>query len=263
MDKFTKPLSFILSAVLLLAGCSSFRSVELPSGFWQREGVRIGIVVTGTDMTRIKIESSSLFEPALPGYETVMMGRRLYDAGGGFSGRGDRSSEIEAYGRYTELWSYPPSYDNLPLLRAEAEDLKVYFRDLDNGVFPGVRERLMEVLAREGRQVTFMDARAEEPGAAGPGVDVLMTIDCRWYGVICHFADLNPVFTDVVVQLRGRMADTGSGEILWKSPWQNIRNPVPCRCGRPDCLPVIRDALDDAVREAVDALIRDLVKNRP
>ena len=261
MKKLNLIFSIILAAALS-AGCSSFRAVELEPGFWQTQGARIGIVMTGTDMTRVRIEPSSLFEPILPGYETSIMSRRLYNAGGEFGTRGNMSAEIEAYGRYTEQRGPFPYYDNLSLLRAEAEDLRAQFRDLDNGVFREIRERLREALARDGRQVTFMEGQAEGPGQPGASVDVLMTVDCGWYGVICHYVDFNPVFTDVAVHLHGRMVEAGSGKILWRSPDQWIRNPVPCRCGNPNCLPVIRDALDNAVREAAGALIRDLVTNR-
>ncbi|MRR37950.1 hypothetical protein EG829_25540, partial [bacterium] len=182
MKKIGRTLIILQAVVALTAGCSSFSAVELPSGFWQREGVRIGIVMTGTDKTRVRIETPSLFEPMLPGYKTSILGRRTYDPGGGFGSRGNRSAEIEEHGRSTEQWSYPSRRDIPTLLRADADALRLRFRDLNNGAFREVRERLMQALAQEGRQVTFMDAGKEVPGEADPGVDVLMTIDCQWYG---------------------------------------------------------------------------------
>jgi hypothetical protein len=225
--------------------------------------VSIGISVTGTDRTRIRIETASLFEPPLPGYEIAVMYEGIREPGGGFGARGNVSSEAESYGRFTEQWGHLHEYDNVSILRTEAENLKAYFRGLDNGILPVVRDSLMEVLHRAGRRVTFMGDRSGEQDGTAAGFDVIMTIECRWYGVICHYTNLNPDFTDVEVQLQGIMVDAGSGDVLWRSPWKRVRVPAPCRCGKPGCLPVITEALDRAAVRAVEELVGDLVKNRP
>jgi len=153
-----------------------------------------------------------------------------------------------------------------PQLRAEARILQRYLRDNDGEVLKGVQERFVKALADAGWRTEAIDGPLKEIDPSDPdlkGLDAVVIVDCDWYGMDCHYTDLNQDFTEADAGISGRMIGLPSNAVLWQSPHVRIRNPVSCRCNEPECFPPIDAALEKAVNDAAAAVLEDLFNDRP
>ncbi len=248
-------LAALFCAVLCLSSCASRRSVDLSPEIRETKGLTIGVALGRVCEPEMMIEG-------LPA-----------------GGMGPTGPSPNAFGRRDErYWG-----SRHPIVLADRRKLEGYLQRGDTGIFREIQNRIAQELSSEGFNAVAIEYRVdrdelppfEGPGegyaeqdyrkvALGENLDALLVVDCRRYGVYCHYTGYyHQDFTDAAAVLQGQMIGSGANRILWRSEEIRVRNPVSCRCNEPGDFPCIDAATRDAVREAASSLVRDLLEPAP
>lgn len=244
-----------LFAWALLCSCASREPVPLPAEVRETKGLAVGVAFGRICQPEMQIEG-------LP-----------------VRGMGPQDSSPNVFGRRDErYWG-----SRHPILLSDKRRLEGYLQAGEADVFREIEERLAKELSVRGWNAVVLRAGVNEAGlprfegsgngyaerdyrgaAPGAGLDALMVIDCRWYGVYCHYTGYyHQDFTDAAARFEGRMIDLGTNRLLWRSKEIRVRNPVPCRCNEPEDFACIDTALHAAAYEAASALLDELSESEP
>jgi hypothetical protein len=256
-----KPRFLLLAAVLiagaLLCSCASRRPVPLPEQIRDARGLTVGVALDRICPPEMRIEG-------LP-----TGGAGPYGTVPGILGRHDR-----------DRW-YGDARHPIPL--SDKRKLERYLREGDADVFREIQDRLVKELSAGGWNAVALKGRVKKDGlprfeghgsgyaerdyrgvAPGEGLDALIVIDCRWYGMHCHYIDYyHQGFTDAAARFQGQMIDLSTNRLLWRSPEVGVRNSVPCKCNEPGDYPCIKASLHQAALEASSGLLEDLLGGGP
>lgn len=248
-------LAAVFCAGMCLSSCASRRPVALPPEIRETRGLTIGVALGRVCGPEMMIEG-------LPA-----------------GGMGPAGSYSDIFGRSDErYWG-----GRHPIVLSDRRKLEGYLQRDGAGIFREIQGRIAQELSSEGFKAVLIENRVDRgelplfkaPGggyaeqdyrgfARGEDLDALLVVDCRRYGVYCHYTGYyHQDFTDAAAVLRGEMVDSGSNRVLWQSGEIRVRNPVPCRCNEPGDYPCIDAAIRDAAREAASSLVRDLLEPAP
>ncbi len=236
MKRYHLFLAFLIIPAVFVS-CAFHRAKPLEAHFWGRKNLNIGVALARVPEPSIRVESATTAWPGMLRTGILVRGNREHE---------DRGIH--------------------PQLKSEARTLEGYLKKNDGKVVKEVQGYFVKVLQDAGWRAVAIDEPMKEIDPAAQnlkGLDAVIILDCDWYGMDCHYTDLNQDFTDADAGITGRMVDLASNALLWQSPHVRIRNPVSCRCNEADCFPPIDNALEKAVGDAAAVLLKDLIRNRP
>ncbi len=245
----------LFCAALCLSSCASRRSVDLPPEIRETRGLTIGVVLGRVCRPEMIIEGI----PA--------------------GGTGPPSLYPNVFGRRDErYWG-----SRHPIVLSDRRKLEGYLQRGDTKIFREIQNQIAQDLSSGGFSAVLIERRIDREGlppfeapgegyaeqdyrgfASGENLDALLVVDCRRYGVYCHYTGYyHQDFTDAAAALQGEMIGSRTNRILWRSEEIRMRNPVSCRCNESGDFPCIDAAIRDAAREAASSLVRDLLEPAP
>ena len=248
-------LAALFCAGMCLSSCVSRRPVDLPPEIRETKDITIGVALGRVCRPKMMIEG-------LPA-----------------GGMGPTGPDPKVFGRRDErYWG-----SRHPIVLSDRRKLEGYLQRGDTKIFREIQNHIAQALSSEGFNTVLIEDRIDRDDlplfkgpdegyaqqdyrgfARGENLDALLVVDCRKYGVYCHYTGYyHQDFTDAATVLQGEMVGSGTNRILWRSEEIRVRNPVSCRCNESGDFPCIDAAIRDAAREAASSLVRDLLEPAP
>lgn len=249
---FAAVIAFLL---LFLGGCASLEPRPLPDEFWSNTGKRVGIAFTDMPEAELSIQittTSMFFSP------------HSHWPFEGISGMDDMNEHPLLLAETRPLRNSLEGYE--PRSFTTVADLFVERLALNN--FTGVRfDEPIQLkdyprFKRDGSMYASRDVRSLGQRS---GVDYLVVIELRRYGVFCHYLDFYNHYTEAISWVKAEMIDCSTNELLWRarSPVGGVREDASGMCGRTSDIPTILDALDAVLGMSASIIMEDFFRAQP